>query len=133
MNEIIKIEKSNYFVDKINRTIVCTLVCDLGFARHPAFPYIHKKMFKNFAYINWNGKYTIKAKARCHISDKFDIETGKRIARNRAKSKMYKVSKKVYKQCSDVFSKLAAECNETSLYCEQYEKILNDFIYKITR
>ena len=127
------IEKSNFHVDGANKVVVCTLECDMQLFKHPAWDAIDSRMFKSIPYVSWNGKFIVKAKARCNATDTFDVETGKRIAESRAKAKMFNISSRVYKLCSDALTKMAKECSNSSVACEQAMMIENDHILELTR
>ena len=133
MRNRVLIEKSNFHVDGANKVVVCTLECDMQLFKHPAWDAIDSRMFKSIPYVNWNGKFIVKAKARCNATDTFDVETGKRIAESRAKVKMFNISSRVYKLCSDALTKMAKECSNSSIACEQTMMIENDHVLELTR
>ena len=133
MRNRILIEKSTFYVDESNKVVVCTLECDMQLNKHPAWDAIDYRMFKNFPNAHYYGKFTVKAKARCNATDTFDVETGKRIAESRAKAKMFNISSRVYKLCSDALTKLAKECSNSSVACEQAMMIENDHVLELTR
>lgn len=133
MRNRVLIEKSSFYVDEANKVVVCTLECDMQLYSHPAWDAIDSKMFKNIPYVKWNGKFIAKAKARCNAVDTFDAETGKRIAESRAKAKMFNVSSKIYKLCSDALAKMAEECSRSSVACEQAMIIENNHVLELTR
>ena len=133
MRNRVLIEKSNFYVDEANKVVVCTLECDMQLFKHPAWDAIDSRMFKSIPYVNWNGKFIVKAKARCNATDTFDVETGRMIAESRAKAKMFNISSRVYKLCSDALTKLAKECSNSSVACEQAMMIENDHVLELTR
>lgn len=133
MRNRVLIEKSNFYVDGANKVVVCTLECDMQLFKHPAWDAIDSRMFKSIPYVSWNGKFIVKAKARCNATDTFDVETGKRIAESRAKAKMFNISSRVYKLCSDALTKMAKECSNSSVACEQAMMIENDHVLELTR
>ena len=133
MRNRVLIEKSNFHVDGANKVVVCTLECDMQLFKHPAWDAIDSRMFKSIPYVSWNGKFIVKAKARCNATDTFDVETGKRIAESRAKAKMFNISSRVYKFCSDALTKMAKECSNSSVACEQAMMIENDHVLELTR
>lgn len=133
MRNRVLIEKSNFRVDGANKVVVCTLECDMQLFKHPAWDAIDSRMFKSIPYVSWNGKFIVKAKARCNATDTFDVETGKRIAESRAKAKMFNISSRVYKLCSDALTKMAKECSNSSVACEQAMMIENDHVLELTR
>lgn len=133
MRNRVLIEKSTFHVDEANKVVVCTLECDMQLNKHPAWDAIDYRMFKNFPNANYYGKFTVKAKARCNATDTFDVETGRMIAESRAKAKMFNISSRVYKLCSDALTKLAKECSNSSVACEQAMMIENDHVLELTR
>ena len=133
MRNRVLIKKSNFHVDEANKVVVCILECDMQLDKHPAWNAIDSKMFKSIPYVNWHGRFTVKAKARCNATDTFDVETGRMIAESRAKAKMFSISSKVYKLCSSALTKLAKECSNSSVACEKAMMIENDHILELTR
>ena len=133
MRNRVLIEKSTFYVDEVNKVVVCTLECDMQLNKHPAWDAIDYRMFKNFPNACCYGKFTVKAKARCNATDTFDVETGRMIAESRAKAKMFNISSRVYKLCSDALTKLAKECSNSSVACEQAMMIENDHVLELTR
>ena len=133
MRNRVLIEKSTFYVDEVNKVVVCTLECDMQLNKHPAWDAIDYRMFENFPNAHRYGKFTVKAKARCNATDTFDVETGRMIAESRAKAKMFNISSRVYKLCSDALTKLAKECSNSSLACEQAMMIENNHVLELTR
>ena len=133
MRNRVLIKKSSFHVDEANKVVVCTLECDMQLEKHPAWDAIDYRMFKNFPNAHYYGKFTVKAKARCNATDTFNAETGKRIAEGRAKAKMFSISSKVYKLCSDALTKLAKECSNSSVACEQAVITENNHILELTK
>ncbi len=133
MRNRVLIEKSTFHVDEANKVVICTLEFDMQLNKHSAWNAIDYEMFNNFPNARYYGKFTVKAKARCNTIDTFDVETGKRIAESRAKAKMFSISSRVYKLCSDALTKLAKECSNSSVACEQAMMIENDHVLELTR
>lgn len=132
MRNKVLIEKTSFHVDEANKVVVCTLECNTQLEKHPAWPAIDRKMFKNIPYVNWSGKFITKAKARCNTTDTFNAETGKRIAESRAKAKMFNISSKVYKLCSDALTEMAKECSNSSVACKRAMMIEDDHVLELT-
>lgn len=133
MRNKVLIEKPNFHVDEANKVVVCTLECDMQLHKHPAWNAIDYEMFKSIPYVGWDGKFIVKAKARCNATDTFNVGTGKMIAESRAKAKMFNISSRVYKLCSDALTKIAKECSNSSVACEQAMMIENDYVLELTR
>lgn len=117
MKNRVLIEESNFHVDEENKVVVCTLKCNMQLEKHPAWDSITRKMFKKLHYVDWRGKFIVKAKARCNTIDTFDVEVGKRIAESRAKVKMFRVACVVYRLCEDALYTLEKECRISSDAC----------------
>ena len=133
MRNRVLIKRSNFYVDEANKVVVCILECDMQLYKHPAWNTIDCKMFKSVPYVSWDGKFIVKAKARCNATDTFDIETGRMIAESRAKAKMFNISSRVYKFCSDALTKLAKECSNSSVACNLAMTIENEHVLELTR
>ncbi len=133
MRNRILIKKSSFHVDETNKVVICTLECSMQLNKHSAWNSIDGEMFKNIPYVSWSGEFVTKAKARCSATDTFNAETGKRIAESRAKAKMFSISSKVYKLCSDALTKMAKECSKSSIACSQAMMIENDHVLELTR
>lgn len=118
MKNRVLIKKSSFHVDEENKVVVCVLECDMQMFKHPAWNSISADMFaKKLPYVSWDGKFIVKAKARCNATDTFDTEVGKRIAESRAKVKMFKVAGRVYDLCEEGLYILAKECSKSSDAC----------------
>lgn len=133
MRNRVLIKKSSFHVDEANKVVVCTLECDMQLEKHPAWDAIDSRMFKKIPHVDWKGRFIIKAKARCNAIDTFNAETGKRIAEGRAKAKMFSISSKVYKLCSDALTKIAKECSKSSVACKQAMVIENDHVLELIK
>ena len=133
MRNRVLIEKSNFHVDETNKLVVCTLKCDMQLYKHPAWNAIDSKMFKSLPYVNWEGKFIVKAKARCNATDTFSAETGKRIAESKAKAKMFNTAWKVYRMCEDALVDLAQECQKSSQACVKAMDIENNHVLELTK
>lgn len=133
MRNRVLIEKSNFHVDETNKVVVCTLKCDMQLYKHPAWNAIDSKMFKSLPYVNWEGKFIVKAKARCNATDTFSAETGKRIAESKAKAKMFNTAWKVYRKCEDALVDLAQECQKSSQACVKAMDIENNHVLELTK
>lgn len=129
----IRTEKPVFKIDSANRVVVCTLKCDMQLYKHPAWRWIDSEVFKKkLPYIDYDGCFEVKAKARCNSTDTFDEETGKRIAESRAKAKMFRTAEKVYKLCTRHLLKLLASCSWTQDNCNQARLVEEDHIHDLT-
>ena len=128
MRNRVLIEKSNFYVDEVNKVVVCKLECDMQLHKHPAWDAID-----SIPYVSWDGKFIVKAKARCNATDTFDVETGKRIAESKAKAKMFNTAWKVYRMCEDALVDLAQECQRYSQACVKAMDIENNHVLELTK
>lgn len=73
-----------FVIDEKQGTVFCTLKANLVAPRPVAdgTPY-------NFAATVYDKQFIVKAKAKCSINDKFDLDRGKRIAMAKAENKIY--------------------------------------------
>lgn len=133
MRNRVLIEKFNFHVDEVNKIVVCKLECDMQLHKHPAWNAIDSRMFKSIPYVSWDGKFIVKAKARCNATDTFDVETGKRIAESKAKVKMFNTAWKVYRMCEDALVDLAQECQRYSQACVKAMDIENNHVLELTK
>ena len=91
--------------------------------KHPVYEDIYPYMWANLPLVNRNGKFKVRAIARCNEEDAFDEEAGKRIAESRAKGKAFATAAKVYKEIEKYFLNCAALVNESVEACEQTVKV----------
>lgn len=123
MRNRVKITKASYIVNPEKKVVVCVLECDMQLQKHPAWIDIYPKMWANLPLVDLDGTFKVRAIARCNEEDAFDIETGKRIAESRAKSKAFATAAKVYKEIEKYFLNCAALVNESVEACEQTVKV----------
>lgn len=134
MKNRVRIIESTYHVDEKNKVVVCELKADLQMSKHPAYYEIRRDMWKKkFPNIDWDGQFTVRAKARCNASDTFDETVGKRIAESRAKAKMFNIAWKVWRECEDALVDMAQECQKTSQACVTAMDIENNHVLELTR
>lgn len=109
------IKKTTYSVDKENRVVICTIECDLGLVNHPAWCSLQDRFWtKGLPKVDWKGRFTVKGKSRCGLTDEFDESRGKLIALARAEAKMYRTAGKVFSLCGDGLGDLMVKCHETA-------------------
>ena len=124
MKNRIHVVNTTFKVDETNRVVVCVLECDMRMDKHLSWSYISFDMWKKkFPNVNWNGTFTVKAKARCNPDDAFDAEKGKRLAESRAKAKMFYVAERVWTTVSDFFNNMAVECMKAADACSLAKEI----------
>lgn len=134
MKNRVLITGTKFHVDTENKVVVCELKVDMQMYKSPAYRTVSGDIWrKKLPCVSWDGQFTVRAKARCNASDTFDETVGKRIAEGRAKAKMFSISSKVYKLCSDALTEMAKECSKSSIACEQTMMIENDHVLELTR
>lgn len=119
MKNGVKITETKFYTTP-NRVIVCELKCDMQLLNHPSFYYINDRMWKRkFPRVNFRGEFTVKAKARCHSTDTYDERRGKMIAESRAKTKMFSIAERIYKECSRELHKVFMTCTMSKNACAE--------------
>lgn len=132
MKNKVLIEKTTFKVDEVNKVIICILKCNMQLDRHPAWYAIEDRMFrKRVPFVDYLGRFDVKAKAKCRIDDKFDVKIGKKIAEERAKVKMFNISSRVYKCCAESILNFVKECNKYSEACKQAMMIESNRVLKL--
>lgn len=122
MRNRVKVE-ANYIIKPEKKVVVCVLKCDMQLEKHPAWRDIYSNMWAKLPIVGEYGEFKVKAIAKCSEEDTFDIETGKRIAESRAKSKAFATAAKVYREIEKYFLNCAALVNESMEACEQTVKV----------
>lgn len=118
MKNRIKISKTTYYVDVENKVVICKLDCDMQLFKHPSYIYINRSLwFEKFPNVDFNGKFTVVAKAKCDTIDDFDEVKGKRIAESKAKAKMFKLASKVYLECHSALMEYVTPILQSSEAC----------------
>lgn len=118
MRNRVKIVNTKFNVDAENKVVVCELECDLQLEKHPAWLVINPSMWeKKFPNIGFDGKFTVKAKARCNNIDTFDEKKGKMIAESRAKAKMFRIAGRLYLCCKRALEGASDSCLTTASAC----------------
>ena len=118
MKNKVRILESTYKIDKKNKVVVCELKVDMQMHKNPAYYTVGGSMWrKRLPHVDWDGQFTVRAKARCNASDTFNETIGKRIAESRAKAKMFAIAGKVWLECSTALLKESQECSKTMRAC----------------
>lgn len=123
MRNRVKITKASYIVNPEKKVVVCVLECDMQLAKHPAWDDIYPNMWANLPLVDCNGRFKVRAIARCNEEDAFNEEASKRIAESRAKGKAFATAAKVYREIEKYFLNCAALVNESVEACEQTVKV----------
>lgn len=96
------IDNPTYFVHEDDGIVVCVIHCYIkAIAGVPMLSAIESKKCP----VSLDGfHFTVKAVAKCHNEDKFDITKGKRIAESRCKAKVFRKASLFYKHLLDFYS-----------------------------
>ena len=128
------ITNTTYKVDTENKVVVCELMCDLQFDKHPAWYVMQPEMWiKKFPDIGYTGEFTVKAKARCNSQDTFDEKKGKMIAESRAKLKMYSIANRLYGCCIKALRDAKDSCFDSSAACIEAMQVEKRHIKELTK
>lgn len=132
MKNRVLIVNEHFHVDEKNKTVVCTLDCNVQEHKHVSTIYMYGNMYKKSG-IHVNGNFTVKAKARCNASDTFNEVVGKRIAESRAKAKAYKVAARFWKNSANVFKGVIASCEYAEKACLKALEVENKHVEELTK
>lgn len=118
MKNRVHVLNATYYIDEVNKVVVCKLKCDMQMFRHPAYYYFTKDDYeKRFPLVSGKGIFNVVAKARCNATDTFDVEKGKRLAESRAKAKMLHVAERVWATIAKAIAVKAEDCIKTANAC----------------
>lgn len=118
MKNRVHVVNATYYIDEVNKVVVCRLKCDMQMFRHPAYYYFTKDDYKKrFPLVSGEGIFNVVAKARCNATDTFDVEKGKRLAESRAKAKMFSVAERVWQEIAQYLGNMVHECVKTAKAC----------------
>lgn len=132
---MLKIAKTNFFVNEEKRTIVGKLIVpddeelfDLA--------QIVDESDEDFCYENLKGSYeftVFEAKAKCCPDDKWDVEKGKNIVNERLGKMIIQKIKRQAKEERSELTKRISELDEIILQCDKSINNSNKFIDKIIK
>ena len=132
MKNRIHVAKTTFHVDEINKVVICSLECDMQMCKHPAWISINDNAWrKKFPNVNYDGEFTVKAKARCNATDTFDVEKGKRLAESRAKAKMFSVAERVWQEIAQYLGNMVHECVKTAKACTLAKDIESNHVKEL--
>lgn len=118
MRNRVHVVKSEYKVNSEKGIVICILECATGVDRTNVWTTVSYNWWKKkLPLVDFYGRFTVKAIARCNETDKFDEVIGKRIAESRAKAKAYMVAFKFWNICAKEIEKLANFCNNLKKNC----------------
>lgn len=133
MKNRVLITDTKFHVDTENKVVVCELKVDMQIYKNPAYYAINGNMWrKKLPHVNWDGQFTVRAKARCNASDTFDETVGKRIAESRAKAKMFSIAQRVWGECYKVLTCYAAECSRSIQACLEAKRIEENHVKELS-
>lgn len=108
MKNRVRIIKKEFKVDEKNKVVVCELLFTLQLLGSEAIPNI----------MEMGDTLVCRGKARCSSDDTFDETVGRRIAECRAKIKMFKVARNVWKTLGNDLAERALSCRVLSNACD---------------
>lgn len=120
MKNRVRIIKKEFKVDEKNKVVVCELLFTLQLLGSGAIPNIMDipgGMAKKRLY-QWGDTLVCRGKARCSSDDTFDETVGRRIAECRAKIKMFKVARNVWKTLGNDLAERVLSCRTLSNTCD---------------
>ena len=118
MRNRVHVVKSEYKVNSEKGIVICILECETGVDRTDVWNTVSHNWWKRkLPLVNFYGKFTVKAIARCNGVDKFDEVIGKRIAESRAKTKAYRTAHKFWSICAKNLGNMVKFCNSTASAC----------------
>lgn len=112
MKNRVRIIKKEFKVDEKNKVVVCELLFTpqlLGSEAVPNIMDIPGRLAKEA--ISMGDTLVCRGKARCSSDDTFDEAVGCRIAECRAKTKMFKVARNIWKALGDDLVERAVSCH----------------------
>lgn len=132
MKNRIHVTKTTFYVDEVNKVVICSLKCDMQMHKHPAYYcFLDKAFKKRMPLVKWGGTFTVRAKARCNATDTFDVEKGKRLAESRAKAKMFSVAERVWQEIAQHLGNMVHECVKTAKACTLAKDIEGNHIKEL--
>lgn len=118
MRNRVHIIKSEYKVNSEKGIVICILECSTGVDQTDVWTTVRHNWWKRkLPLVDFFGKFTVKAIARCNKDDEFDEVIGKRIAESRAKTKAYRTAHKFWSICAKNISNMAESCYSTASAC----------------
>jgi hypothetical protein len=111
MRNRVHVINSEYKVNSEKGIVICILECSTGVDRTDVWTTVSYNWWKRkLPLVDFYGKFTVKAIARCNGVDKFDEVIGKRIAESRAKAKAYRIAGKFWNICANKIKEVANTC-----------------------
>lgn len=118
MRNRVHVINSEYKVNSEKGIVICILECSTGVDRTDVWTTVSHNWWKRkLPLVDFYGRFTVKAIARCNGVDKFDEVIGKRIAESRAKAKAYRTAYKFWSICAKNIGSMVKFCNSTSSAC----------------
>lgn len=132
MKNRVLIVEEQFHVDEKNKVVVCTLICSMQEHKHVPMAYMIGNMYDKSG-VDYTGHFTVKAKARCNVSDTFNETVGKRIAESRAKAKAYKVAARFWNNSAKVFKNLVDSCKYAEKACLKALEVENKHVEELAK
>lgn len=119
MRNRVHVINSEYKVNSEKGIVICILNCATGVDRTDVWTTVSHNWWKRkLPLVDFYGRFTVKAIARCNDVDTFDEVIGKRIAESRAKTKAYRTAYKFWSICAKNISAMVKFCYSTASACE---------------
>lgn len=132
---MLKIAKTNFFVNEEKRTIVGKLIVPDDEELFDLAQVVDESD-EDFCYENLKNSYdftVFEAKAKCCPDDKWDVEKGKNIVNERLGKMIIQKIKRQAKEERSELTKRISELDEIILQCDKSINNLNKFIDKIIK
>lgn len=132
MKNRVRIIKKEFKVDEKNKVVVCELFFTLQLLGSKAIPNIMDipgRMAKDA--VSMGDALVCRGKARCSSDDTFDETVGRRIAECRAKIKMFKVARNVWKTLGDDLVERGTSCHILGDACNAAMNIEMEHLKKL--
>ena len=134
MKTYLKFSEPVFHVNHEQKVVTCTVECEIDTYNHPAWRLIDLYSWvREFPKVD-KGKFTVKAKARCHDIDDFDETKGRHLAESRAKYKAYSIAYRYLRKCAasgayfmeklaDTVNMLEHMCRKEDLHIAELENL----------
>lgn len=112
----LKIEQPKFYIHPHKKIVVCELRCEL-----PELPFEVKIDRKHSTKGMFYGEFKVKASAKCRPGDKYNEETGMKIAESKAMVKAYDKARRILEDYLDI---IGEEWDKTRNSIDFFEYVL---------
>lgn len=118
------VTKSKFIVKPENKVVVCKMSVDMQLPKSECWGSMDCNCWNTKApMVDYSGRFTVMAKAKCNSEDTFDEATGKKIAESRAKAKAFKIAKNVWNCIAGDLTEKGAIAGEMARHCSIVEEV----------